>query len=185
MLQRYVASVLYGCFICCNSYTRILQAFVRNVSYVLDVRRKCFIWMLHMFHTYVARYVSNVLVVSDMFQQSFHVASVFMFKALDGTVGVMRRASARVRARWSRRSCSRRRSPMCDTERGASSPRVRAGSRAKAGGPHMRAGSASRARRPGDAGAGNGEARDREQALASVPTSERWLFFLIFLLDGH
>jgi hypothetical protein len=34
---------------CCNGYTHMLQAYVSNVSSVLDVVCcKCFIWMLHM-----------------------------------------------------------------------------------------------------------------------------------------
>jgi hypothetical protein len=73
MFQRYVASVLYGCYksklrccIYCNCYTRarILQAYVPNVScvfrrmlqvclldvaYVSHIYCKFFIWMLHMF----------------------------------------------------------------------------------------------------------------------------------------
>ena len=74
MFQRYVASVSFGCYksileccICCNGYTCMLQAYVPNVSsvfrrmlqmclfdvaYVSHICCKCFIWMLHMFHTY-------------------------------------------------------------------------------------------------------------------------------------
>jgi hypothetical protein len=44
-----------GCCICCNSYTRILETSVPNVlSISSDVYCKCVIWMLHMFHIYVA-----------------------------------------------------------------------------------------------------------------------------------
>jgi hypothetical protein len=72
MLQMYVSSVSE---VCCNSYIwtlqkyqdvvrvayfasvvkGMLQVFVKNVSSILNVCcNKCFIWMLHMFHTYVA-----------------------------------------------------------------------------------------------------------------------------------
>jgi hypothetical protein len=74
---EYFRNVSYGyyinksrCFICCNGYTRMLQASVPNVSsvssdvcckyvyldvtYVSYVCCECFIPMLHMFHTYVA-----------------------------------------------------------------------------------------------------------------------------------
>jgi hypothetical protein len=33
---------------CCKGYTRMLKVYVSNVSSVLDVCYKCFIWMLHM-----------------------------------------------------------------------------------------------------------------------------------------
>jgi hypothetical protein len=33
---------------CYNGYTRMLKVYVSNVSSVLDVCYKCFIWMLHM-----------------------------------------------------------------------------------------------------------------------------------------
>ena len=38
----------------CNGYTRMLQAAVPNVSAVLDGCCMCFIWVLHIFYTYVA-----------------------------------------------------------------------------------------------------------------------------------
>jgi hypothetical protein len=41
------------CCICCNSYTRMLQASVPNVSAVWNGCCTYFIWVLHMFHTYV------------------------------------------------------------------------------------------------------------------------------------
>jgi hypothetical protein len=40
-----------GCCICCNGYTRMLQASVPNISVVSDECCMCFIWVLHMFHT--------------------------------------------------------------------------------------------------------------------------------------
>ena len=72
IFQRYVTSVSYGCCksrsgccICCSGCTRMLQAFVPNVSsifldvsckcvyldvaYVYHIYCKCFIWMLCMF----------------------------------------------------------------------------------------------------------------------------------------
>jgi len=49
MFQRYVASVLYqycksrsGCYTCCNSYTRMFQMYVPNLSSISDVCCKCF-----------------------------------------------------------------------------------------------------------------------------------------------
>ena len=48
----YVASVSEAC---CKCFRDMLQAFVQNVSSVSDVCcKRFFIWMLHMFHTYVA-----------------------------------------------------------------------------------------------------------------------------------
>jgi hypothetical protein len=32
--QMYVVYVLFGCYICCNVYTRILQAYISNISVV-------------------------------------------------------------------------------------------------------------------------------------------------------
>jgi hypothetical protein len=70
VFQTHVSSVLFGCYICCNSYIRILQVYVSSVSssvakvdlnvayacmlqaYISSVSGvccKCFIWMLHMF----------------------------------------------------------------------------------------------------------------------------------------
>jgi hypothetical protein len=59
MLQQvfHAASVLSGCCICCSGYTHMLQVYVSSVSAILDVCRKCFIWILHMLqwlYTYVA-----------------------------------------------------------------------------------------------------------------------------------
>ena len=48
--------------ICCNGYSRMLQVYVSNIPFVLDVCWKYFIWMLHMFqwlYTYVARVYSK------------------------------------------------------------------------------------------------------------------------------
>jgi hypothetical protein len=57
----HVASVSCGCyksrsgyFIYCNSYTHMLEASVPNVSAVSDGCCTRFIWVLYMFHTYVA-----------------------------------------------------------------------------------------------------------------------------------
>jgi hypothetical protein len=50
-----------GCCICCNDCTRILQVSIPNVSsvffhtYVANV----FIWLLHMFHTYIVSVLSG------------------------------------------------------------------------------------------------------------------------------
>ena len=56
LFQRYVASVSYGCCknrsgccTCCIGYTCIIQVYVLNISFVLDVCCNCFICMLHMF----------------------------------------------------------------------------------------------------------------------------------------
>ena len=43
-----------GCCTCCNGYTHMLQASVSNASVVSDGWCTCFIWVLHIFHTYVA-----------------------------------------------------------------------------------------------------------------------------------
>jgi hypothetical protein len=66
MFQRFVASVSYGCCICCNGYTCMLQVYVPNVlsvsqtyvasvnlnvAYVSRICCKCLIWMLHMLAT--------------------------------------------------------------------------------------------------------------------------------------
>jgi hypothetical protein len=53
----YVASVSDAC---CKCFRGILQAFVQNISSVSDVCCKYFfIWMLQLFHTYVARVCSK------------------------------------------------------------------------------------------------------------------------------
>jgi hypothetical protein len=67
MFSRYVASVSYGCcksrsrcYICCNGYTRMLQASVSNVSSVFQTYVACvFIWMLQVFYLDVV-YVSYI-----------------------------------------------------------------------------------------------------------------------------
>jgi hypothetical protein len=93
MFHRYVASVSDGCCkstsrccICCNSCTRILKGLLPMFhlcfrTYVASM----FIWMLHIFHTYVACVSSRCCgclqrfqVLSGVFFQVFqkHVASV-------------------------------------------------------------------------------------------------------------
>jgi hypothetical protein len=43
LFQKYAASVLSGCCICCRGYTHMLQEYVPNISPVLDICcRKCF-----------------------------------------------------------------------------------------------------------------------------------------------
>jgi hypothetical protein len=39
----HVASILFGCCICCGGYTRMLQVYVPNIIAILDVCCKCFI----------------------------------------------------------------------------------------------------------------------------------------------
>ena len=63
VFYMYVASVSceccktrLGCCICCNGYTHMLQASVPNISDVSDGCCTCFVWMFHMFHTYVASF---------------------------------------------------------------------------------------------------------------------------------
>ena len=41
LFQTYVARVLCGCSICFTSYTHMLQASIKNVSSISDVRCKC------------------------------------------------------------------------------------------------------------------------------------------------
>ena len=103
VFQSYTAIVTYGCCknrsgcctccIFCKCFRGMLQAFVQNILSVLDIYcSKCFIWMLHMFHTHVASVlsgccicfehmlqlcVSNVSPLSDVScTEVFHVASV-------------------------------------------------------------------------------------------------------------
>jgi hypothetical protein len=97
----HVVSVSYGCCksrsgccICCNGYTRMLQAYVSNVSSVFQTYvANVFIWMLHMFHTYVASILSGCCTcfynyfssVFQVFLQVFHmhVSSVsFAFRRM-------------------------------------------------------------------------------------------------------
>jgi hypothetical protein len=62
MFHRNVASISYiccksrsGCCIYYNSYTRMLQVFIHNVSSVFKMHvASVFVWMLHMFRTYIA-----------------------------------------------------------------------------------------------------------------------------------
>jgi hypothetical protein len=52
-----IKCVLSGCYI---YFTHILQVFHLDAVYVSHIYYKCFIWMMHMFHTYVVS-VSYVL----------------------------------------------------------------------------------------------------------------------------
>jgi hypothetical protein len=61
MFHIHVTSVSCECckskleyYICCNGYTRMLQAHVLNVSAVSDGCCTCFIWVLHIFYSCVA-----------------------------------------------------------------------------------------------------------------------------------
>jgi hypothetical protein len=66
-----VAKVDWGCCIFCKCFN-ILQEFVQNVSSVLYVCCKRFIWILPMFHTYVATVCSKCLICSSLpLQQVF------------------------------------------------------------------------------------------------------------------
>jgi hypothetical protein len=79
VFHRYVTNVSDGCcksrsgyYICCNSYTRMLQASILMfhlcfLMYVANV----FIWMLHMFHTYVASVYIDVAYACNGFQVFF------------------------------------------------------------------------------------------------------------------
>jgi hypothetical protein len=120
---------------------RMLQDFIQIVSSVSDICCKCFVWLLHMFHTYVASVYSECFnYFRRMLHQVFHVAIVSCFKRilLDGTAEVTWRASAG-RARRFLHVCARNRV-------GVDGPRTRVG------GPRVRAGGAGRASRPGGAG---------------------------------
>jgi hypothetical protein len=82
MFHRYVASVSCGfcksrsgyC-ICCNGCTYMLQASVLNVSSIFFQRYVAyvFIWMLHMFHTYIASVLSGCHVCFTMVFQVFRM----------------------------------------------------------------------------------------------------------------
>ena len=43
LFQTYVASILFGCCICCSDHTLMLQVYVLNISGVSNVRCKCFL----------------------------------------------------------------------------------------------------------------------------------------------
>jgi hypothetical protein len=68
-----------GCCICCNGYTRMLQASVPNVSAVSDGCCTCFIWVLHMFYTYVASVLSRCCICFTLMLQVFHTDVVYVF----------------------------------------------------------------------------------------------------------
>jgi len=51
----------------------MLQASVPNVSAVSDVCCTCFIWVLHMFHTYVASVSSGCCIDFTYMLQVFHL----------------------------------------------------------------------------------------------------------------
>jgi hypothetical protein len=63
-----------GCCIGCNGSTRMLQAFIPNVSSVfLDYVASVFILMLQMFHTYVASILSGCCVCFTWLSSVFQV----------------------------------------------------------------------------------------------------------------
>ena len=73
MLQVFhvdVAKSRSGCCICCNGYTRMLQAFVPNVLAISDGCCTCFICVLHMFHTYVASVSSECCIYFHTYVES-------------------------------------------------------------------------------------------------------------------
>jgi hypothetical protein len=65
VFHMHVASVSCGCckirilHICCNGYTCMLQASIPKVSAISNICCPVFIWVLHMFHTYVASVLSG------------------------------------------------------------------------------------------------------------------------------
>ena len=63
----------------CNGYTRILQAAVPKVSAILDGCCTCFIWVLHMFHTYVASVSSGCCVCFTHMLQVFYLDVAYVF----------------------------------------------------------------------------------------------------------
>jgi hypothetical protein len=73
-----------GCYICCNGCTRMFQASVPNVSFVFHTHvASVFIWMLHMFHTYVTSVLCAYCICLQwflFFQVFFASVSVACFK---------------------------------------------------------------------------------------------------------
>jgi hypothetical protein len=68
VFHMHVAGVSYGCCksrsrccIYCNGYTRTLQASIANVSAVSDGCCMCFIWVLHMFYTFILQVFHRML----------------------------------------------------------------------------------------------------------------------------
>jgi hypothetical protein len=85
MLQVFymdVAKNSYGCCICCNGYTRILQVSIQNVSFTSYVCYKCFVWMLYMLqwpYTYVASVSFKCFICfKRMLQEVFSCWKCFM-----------------------------------------------------------------------------------------------------------
>jgi hypothetical protein len=85
----HVASVLCGCYksrsgccICCNGYTHILQASVPNVSIISYIRCTCFMWVLHMFHTYIASVSSGCCICFTYNMQGFHLDVAYVLQWL-------------------------------------------------------------------------------------------------------
>jgi hypothetical protein len=69
LFQTYIVSVLFGCCICCNGYTRMLQVYVSNVLALSNVCCKWFIQMLYMLYwiyTYVASVCFKCLALSNI-----------------------------------------------------------------------------------------------------------------------
>jgi hypothetical protein len=91
MLQAYVSIVSDVSEVCCKSRLRCAhvayvldeccKCIVPNVSVVSDVCYTCFIWVLHMFHTYVASVSSDVAYVSHMVQV-FHLDVAYVLQWL-------------------------------------------------------------------------------------------------------
>jgi hypothetical protein len=89
MFGRYVLSVPCGCYKCrlrfwigCNNCTRMLQVSVSNVSsvffqtYVTNV----FIWMLHIFYTYIVSVLSGCCICLQLFFKCFSCVSNTCFE---------------------------------------------------------------------------------------------------------
>jgi hypothetical protein len=72
--QCYVASVLKKMFsgICCD------KCFYLDVAYVSHTCCKCFVWMLHMFHTHVASVLSRYCICFTHMLQVFYLDVVYV-----------------------------------------------------------------------------------------------------------
>jgi hypothetical protein len=153
MFQMYVTSVSYECCksrsrccICCNSYTRMLQVSIQNVSSISDVRCKCFICMLHMLQ-WLYIYVVSICFKCFIYFQMYVATGVSCFKRilLDETAGVTRCAFAcrvcafpRTSAILSKRGKWARAIPACMIRSGCrQSPRTCRKISGRKRGPHM------------------------------------------------
>jgi hypothetical protein len=81
-----ITNVDMRCYICCKCFRGMLQVYVSSVSDVLDVCfiyvfwthvASVFIWMLHMFHTYIACVLFGCCVWLQWFSSVFQM---FFFK---------------------------------------------------------------------------------------------------------